>query len=139
MCQTTLGRLTKPEVPCAEPRERGAIGSDHIGIEHVGGGDQPGVVLAHPARGATLQEGTPPRLGEVQSLDRKPPQSGECRRGVNRAFENFFDADNRDHERPAAKRGQERPRRTVLTTGRFTLERDEKRGVEQDRPAHRRV
>jgi hypothetical protein len=35
---------------------------------------EPCIILAHAARCATLQEGAPPRLSEVQSLNRKPLQ-----------------------------------------------------------------
>ena len=62
------------EVTCAQPLERRAIRSDHVRMERVCGRHQPCVVLAHPARCATLQEGAPSRLCEVQSLNRKSLQ-----------------------------------------------------------------
>jgi len=128
--------LTETKVPCAQSFERDPIGPDDVSIEGVCGRHEPGVVLSHAARGAALQEGTPPRLCQVQSLYGKALQRRERCRFVGCALEDFFYADDRDHDLAAAQRRQELTRRTVRGKGRFTFERDEKRRVEQDRAAH---
>ncbi len=126
----------KPEVARSQPLEGRAIRSDDVRVQHVGGRDQPRVVLAHPPRRAPLQQGAPARLGEVDALDGKPLQRGEGSRLVHGALENLLDGHDRDRQRAATKRPEERRRRTGPSAGCFALERDEERGVEQDRPAH---
>ena len=66
--------LTEAEVTGAQSLEGRAIRSDYICIQRICGSHEPCVIFAHPARCATLQEGAPPGLCEVQSLDRKPLQ-----------------------------------------------------------------
>jgi sirohydrochlorin ferrochelatase len=93
--------LAEAEVTCAQALERGAIRSDYVGIERICGRHEPCVILAHPACGAPLQKGTPPRLRKVQSLNRKPLQRCESCGFVDRAFQDLFHGDDRDNDATA--------------------------------------
>ncbi len=65
-------RLSKAQIARAQPLECGAVGPDNVGIERLGGGDQPGIVLTQAARRPPLQQRTPPGLGQVHALEREP-------------------------------------------------------------------
>jgi hypothetical protein len=52
-------RSPKPQVTNAETIERPSVSADDICVNRFSSRDQPGVVLAHPARRAPLQERTP--------------------------------------------------------------------------------
>ena len=64
----------KAQVSSTQALECDAVGPNDIRVDRLGGGHQPGIVLAHSAFRATLQKGTPPRLGQMHPMDRKPLQ-----------------------------------------------------------------
>src|SRR5688572_7373611 len=84
--------LAEAEVTRAESLERRAIRSHNIRVDRLGTGNQPSVVLAHPPRCATLQQSAPPRLGKMQSLNRKPLQRREGCSLVSRALQKLLHA-----------------------------------------------
>jgi hypothetical protein len=59
------GWLTEAQVACAQSLERRAIRSHNIGLDRLGSGNEPGIVLTHPLRCATLQQGAPACLGKM--------------------------------------------------------------------------
>ena len=133
----TLGEtLSEAEIARAQAFESGPIRSNDVGLERFSRGNQPGVVLTHSPRCAPLQESAPPRLREVQSLNRKALE--RCSRSgfVGRTFQDFLHADNRDDKRPTAQRRQEASGRTNFAPGRFALERDQEGRVQQGRTTH---
>jgi len=89
---------TKAKVAFTEPFERCAVGTSHVGIERLGRGHEPGVILAHTPRSTTLQERTSLCLREVDTLNDEALQKRQRSRLVRRPFEDLFDGDNRDHQ-----------------------------------------
>ena len=94
--------------------ERLPINCHDVSVEGLGRGYQPRVVFAHPACGATLQEGASPRLGQVQALNVEPLERRERPRLISRALEHLFYGDNRDREGTPAHRAQKPSRRALF-------------------------
>ncbi len=61
----------KAQVTSTESLECRAIGPHNVGVDGLRRGNQPGVILAHPAPGSALQERAPPGLREMQPLNGK--------------------------------------------------------------------
>jgi len=63
-------------------------------------------------------------------LNGKALKRCECRSFVVRALEDFLNIDDRDDKRTPAQRRQKPPRRPLVASGDFLLERDEKGRVQ---------
>ena len=122
------------KVSSPEPLKRDSIGSDDVRADRLSRGNQPGVVLAHPPRCTTLQECAPPRLRQMQSLNREPLQRRQGGGLVGRSLQQLRDGDNRQHERTPAQRGQEASGRAQLALGGVPLQIDQKRRVGLELP-----
>lgn len=84
----------KAHVSLAETFKGCAIGADHIRAEHFRGCHQPGVVLAHAAGGAALQQRTAARVRKMQALNGKPLQRCYSGTFIHRALEQLLDGHN---------------------------------------------
>ncbi len=62
------------QVSSTQALECNAVGANDVCVDRLSRGHQPGIVLAHSAFRATLQKGTPPRLGKLHPMDRKSLQ-----------------------------------------------------------------
>jgi len=62
------------QVSSTQALECYAVGPNDIRVDRLSRGHQPGIVFAHSAFRATLQEGTAPRVGKMHAMDRKPLQ-----------------------------------------------------------------
>ena len=69
--------LSKTAIAGAKSPERGTVCRHDISIDRVGGGDEPRVVLAQAPGCPALDQSAPPRLREVQSLNREALQRGQ--------------------------------------------------------------
>jgi hypothetical protein len=64
--------LAKTKIPRTQSLECCAVRSHDIGIDRVGGGEEPGVILTQAPRRAALDQRAPACLREVQALNREP-------------------------------------------------------------------
>jgi hypothetical protein len=122
---------SEAQVAGAEPLEGGAIRSNDVRIDRVCRRNQPCVVLTHPTRSAPLQERTAACLCQVKTLYRKPLQRSCGCNGVDCAFEQFLDGDDRNHERSPAQRRQEPARRALFAGSGLAIKVDQKGRVQQ--------
>ena len=95
--------VIETEVAITEAFEGRAVGTDDVGVERLGGRDQPGIVFAEASRRAPLEQGTPTSMGEMKSLDGEPLKRMERGRFVGSALQHLFDADYRHNEPTAAE------------------------------------
>jgi hypothetical protein len=128
---------SEAQVAGAEPLEGRAIRSNDVRIDRVCCRNQPCVVLTHPTRSAPLQERTAACLCQVKTLYRKPLQRSCGCNGVDCAFEQFLDGDDRNHERSPAQRRQEPARRALFAGSGLAIKVDQKGRVQQSRAPHR--
>ena len=92
--------LPETQVAITQAFEGGTVGTDDVGVERLGGRDQPGIVFAEATRRAPLKQGTPTSMGEMKALDGEPLKRMERGRFVGSALQHLFDADYR-HNEPA--------------------------------------
>ena len=131
-----MSRL-ESQVTFAQAVEGGPVRSDDIGIEQFGCGDQPGVVLTESPCGPPLNQRTPPCLCQVKALDRESLKRRKRDGLIHSALEDLFDGHDRDDQRPPTQGGKESPRRAHRSGRGLAFQCDEKRGIEEDRAAHR--
>ena len=67
-----LPLTSKAEIAFSEPFECCAVCTGQVGIQRLSSGDEPGIILAHTACRATLQQRTPLCLREVYPLKDEP-------------------------------------------------------------------
>ena len=96
------------QVAITEAFESRAVGTDDVGVERLGGRDQPGIVFAEASRRVPLKQGTPTSMGEMKSLDGETLKRMERGRFVGSALQHLFDADHRHTSRRPRRLGKNR-------------------------------
>ena len=120
-----VGLTVKPAVAGAESLEGSTVASHDLGVQHLGGRDEPRIVLTESTRRSTLHQRAAVGVRQMDALDGKSLQRGGCGFGIGGSLEEFRDRDDGNNELTAAKCRQVSPRRSDLASAGFSIECDQ--------------